>query len=44
LNNISQNFQNGNGKKNISQIPDLVIDFKKELYQDLVQEFTQYLK
>jgi putative (di)nucleoside polyphosphate hydrolase len=29
---------------NISEIPNLVIDFKKELYQDLVKEFSQYLK
>ncbi|MDA7705060.1 RNA pyrophosphohydrolase [Rickettsiales bacterium] len=37
-------FSEWKWQKNISQIPDLVIDFKKELYQDLVQEFTQYLK
>lgn len=37
-------FSEWKWQKNIMKIPDLVIDFKKDLYQDLVEEFSLYLK
>lgn len=45
--NLSQykaEFSEWRWQKNISQIPNLVIDFKKDLYNDLIKEFEKYLK
>jgi hypothetical protein len=45
--NLSQHkaeFSEWKWQKNISQIPNLVIDFKKDLYNDLIKEFEKYLK
>ena len=36
-------FSEWKWQKNIMEIPDLVIDFKRNLYQDLIKEFSKYV-